>query len=144
MVVYETQGNTVKAYSDLGLKIHGGFPEADYDVAYDPVSSGRTYVETDQPIDTQTQPSWRTFSILGIESELFKLNLLDKLDAFLDETMVANGLGGQVPLRRFYDRANDIRDDHPLFAQYFQDAKTVLGIDDQTAEAILNASETHE
>lgn len=46
MVVYETQGNTVKAYSDLRMKIHGGFPEADYDVAYDPVSAGRTYVET--------------------------------------------------------------------------------------------------
>lgn len=38
-------------YSDSGYMIHGGSPEGDYAEAYDPVGSGRTYTETDIPID---------------------------------------------------------------------------------------------
>lgn len=38
-------------YSDLGVYIHGGSPESDYSVAYDPAGSNRTYVETDVHID---------------------------------------------------------------------------------------------
>ena len=41
----------VRTYSDRGVKIHGGFPEGDYDVAVDPIELGRTYTETDTPID---------------------------------------------------------------------------------------------
>ena len=44
----------VKTYSNAGMKIHGGSPEADYDEAVDPADSGRTYVETDIPIDDDT------------------------------------------------------------------------------------------
>lgn len=52
MIVQEQlDGGLVRTYSDLGLKIHGGFPEGDYDEAIDPASAGRTYVETDIPID---------------------------------------------------------------------------------------------
>lgn len=36
------------------MKIHGGFPEADYDEAFDPIDSGRTYTETDIPIEGDT------------------------------------------------------------------------------------------
>ena len=41
----------IRQYSDLGVKIHGGFPEANYDVAVDPAELGRTYTETDIPIE---------------------------------------------------------------------------------------------
>lgn len=41
----------IRQYSDLGVKIHGGFPEANYDVAEDPAELGRTYTETDIPIE---------------------------------------------------------------------------------------------
>lgn len=41
----------VRTYSDRGVKIHGGVPEGDYDVAEDPASFNRTYTETDIPID---------------------------------------------------------------------------------------------
>lgn len=40
------------SYSDKNVKIHGGYPEADYDEAYDPINSGRTYIETDIPIES--------------------------------------------------------------------------------------------
>lgn len=49
IIVNEIQ--LVKTYSDAGVKIHGGFPETDYDVAIDPIDSGRTYTETDIPIE---------------------------------------------------------------------------------------------
>ena len=54
MIKTEIIGNLIKTYSDLGVKIHGGVPEGDYDEAYDPIDSGRTYIETDIPIDDET------------------------------------------------------------------------------------------
>ena len=52
MIKTEIIGNLVHTYSDIGMKIHGGFPEGDYDEAYDPIELGRTYVETDIPIES--------------------------------------------------------------------------------------------
>lgn len=45
------QTDFTRTYSDRGMKVHGGFPEGDYDVAEDPASFNRTYTETDIPID---------------------------------------------------------------------------------------------
>ena len=50
MIKTEIIGNLIRTYSDIGMKIHGGMPEGDYDEAYDPINSGRIYVETDIPI----------------------------------------------------------------------------------------------
>ena len=47
----------VRTYSDKGMKIHGGMPEADYDEAVDPSSLGRTYTETDIPIEEESEMS---------------------------------------------------------------------------------------
>lgn len=49
MIVQENIAGTnlVKTFSDRGVLIHGGYPEADYEEAIDPVDAGRTYVETD-------------------------------------------------------------------------------------------------
>ena len=41
-----------RTYSDRNMKIHGGFPEADYDEANDPTELGRTYTETNIPIES--------------------------------------------------------------------------------------------
>ena len=52
MVIYTQIDDTrVMAQSDAGLKIHGGYPEADYDFAIDPIAEKRTYTETDKPIN---------------------------------------------------------------------------------------------
>lgn len=51
MIVQEQISETlVKTYSDKGVYIHGGFPEANYESAIDPISLNRTYTETDIPI----------------------------------------------------------------------------------------------
>ena len=44
----------IKTYSDAGMMIHGGMPEGDYSEACDPAELGRTYTETDIPIEGET------------------------------------------------------------------------------------------
>lgn len=44
----------IRTYSDKGMMIHGGSPEADYSEALDPADLGRTYTETDIPIEDET------------------------------------------------------------------------------------------
>ena len=52
MIVQENIGNNlVKTYSDKGMMIQGGVPEGLYAEAIDPISAGRTYIETDIPIE---------------------------------------------------------------------------------------------
>jgi hypothetical protein len=41
----------IRTYSDNGMMIHGGSPEADYSEALDPAELGRTYTETDIPVE---------------------------------------------------------------------------------------------
>ena len=43
----------IRTYSDKGMMIHGGSPEADYSEALDPAELGRTYTETDIPIENE-------------------------------------------------------------------------------------------
>lgn len=68
MVIYEyfKAGTTdmTRAYSDKGVKIHGGFPEADYDSAEDPTDLGRTYTETDIPIEGDEAEAEEILNIL--------------------------------------------------------------------------------
>ena len=96
----------------------------------------RVYTAVENP-----PPMPRTFSILRLETALFQRGLTVAFDSFLDAQSITNEHGQTVPLRRFYDRANDLREDHPLFAQYFAAAKTALGITDAQAEAILAEAE---
>lgn len=54
MIVQQQISDTlVRTYSDKGVKIHGGYPEADYDEVVDPISMHREYTETDIPVDAE-------------------------------------------------------------------------------------------
>lgn len=56
MIVQEQINDTlVRTYSDAGFYIHGGFPEGDYEEAVDPIEMGREYIETDIPIERDTE-----------------------------------------------------------------------------------------
>jgi len=44
-----------KTYSDKFVLIHGGEPEGDYAEATDPTELGRTYTETDIPIESDSE-----------------------------------------------------------------------------------------
>ena len=43
----------IRTYSDAHMMIHGGSPEADYSEALDPADLGRTYTETDVPVEDE-------------------------------------------------------------------------------------------
>lgn len=62
-----TVGETdfIRTYSDSGYMIHGGSPEADYSEACDPASLGRTYTETDIPIEDDVTAEEALSILLG-------------------------------------------------------------------------------
>lgn len=68
MIKTEIKGNLVHTWSDSGMKIHGGVPEADYDEAYDPIDAGRTYTETNIPIEQDEPTAEELLNILTGES----------------------------------------------------------------------------
>lgn len=49
------QKQFIRTYSDRGMMVHGGSPEADYSEAIDPADAGRTYTETNIPIDADPE-----------------------------------------------------------------------------------------
>ncbi|MBQ9050604.1 MAG: hypothetical protein IJ126_08415 [Lachnospiraceae bacterium] len=51
MVKTEAQGNFTRTYSDKGFKIRQDGTGIIYDEAVDPADSGRTYTETDEPVE---------------------------------------------------------------------------------------------
>ena len=59
----------IRTYSDRGMMIHGGSPEADYAEALDPAELGRTYTETDIPIEGETDAEEILNILLGGETE---------------------------------------------------------------------------
>ena len=65
MIKTETIGNMIRTYSDKGMYIHGGMPEADYAEALDPAELGRTYTETDTPIEEETDAEQILSILLG-------------------------------------------------------------------------------
>lgn len=70
MIIQERIGDFIRTYSDQGVYIHGGSPEADYAEAIDPVSAGREYVETDRPIEDEPVTAEEALGILlGGEAE---------------------------------------------------------------------------
>ena len=46
----------IRTYSDRGVMIHGGSPQANYVKVIDPINAGRTYTETNIPIPAPDVP----------------------------------------------------------------------------------------
>lgn len=138
-VIYEDQPNgTVKAYSDQHKKIFGGFPEAEYDVVYDPKDAHRTYVETDHWIDSIPEQNTRVFSKMYLELALFKAGLLEAVDNFIDSQTITNEQGQTLPLRRLYDTALTFSEDNEYFNKFKSELQTILGLTDGQVEEILS------
>lgn len=57
-----------RTYSDAGMMIHGGVPEADYSEAVDLAELGRVYTETDIPIEGESEAE-EVLAILTGEAE---------------------------------------------------------------------------
>lgn len=68
MIVTETfyigEREFTRTHSDRNMMIHGGVPEGDYSEATDPAELGRTYIETDIPIDSGDSEAEEILDIL--------------------------------------------------------------------------------
>ena len=73
MIITETitigEKQYVRTYSDMGMMIHGGVPEADYSEAVDLAELGRVYTETDIPIEEDEPTAEEIVNILTGETE---------------------------------------------------------------------------
>lgn len=54
----------IRTYSDAGFKIRKNGTDEIYDEAIDPADSGRTYSETDEPVDTSEADAEEIVDIL--------------------------------------------------------------------------------
>lgn len=54
----------IRTYSDAGYKIRKNGTDEIYDEAIDPADSGRTYSETDEPVDTSEADAEEIVDIL--------------------------------------------------------------------------------
>ena len=58
----------IRTYSDRGMMVHGGIPEGDYSEATDPAELGRTYTETNIPVDDGDDYETAGRILMGVES----------------------------------------------------------------------------
>lgn len=89
MVVQEhLEDGLVRTYSNAGFKVHGGSPEGDYDIVYDPEDTNRQYVETNIPVDTPikiAEVSKRKFY-----NSLAEVEVWSQIETFLKENELWN------------------------------------------------------
>lgn len=110
---------------------------------------GNFYFVEDGEEETETQiikkykrveKVWRVFSKLSLEMALFGIGKLDAFDAFIDSLEIPNEFGQKVPLRRFYNQANDLKENHKLFKPFYAQALAAIGLTEEQGEEILNKS----
>lgn len=102
-----------------------------------------------EPVDTPDGKEWRqkwryedappppprTFSKLKIYAALAQAGLWDALVAWLN-TQTFEGINAYTA----FMLAQDLVEDHPMFAQWLAAAKAALGVTDEQVEAILSAA----
>lgn len=140
-IVRETlDGGIVRTYSNAGVKIHGGFPEGDYNVVYDPEEAEREYVETNIPVEKETPDpdAPRVFSKLKLKMALAQAGLLQQFLAVLQGVELIEG-SGYMASDAFADAVN-LSEANDEFKAAVQAAKNELGVTDEDVERILSAS----
>ena len=144
-VIYENVGDgIVRAYSNAGFMIHGGIPEGDYAVVYDPEEANRTYVETNIPIEGATvqqpaqEPQFRSFSKIKLKIAIARNGLLQVFETMLQNMEVAPGY---TALDAWND-AQIIRDDFDGFDDMLASIKSNLDVSDEEVDQILSYAKT--
>lgn len=132
-VVYETlDRGLVRTYSNAGFKVHGGLPEGDYDVAYDPAEAHREYTETDIPVDAPPlpEPGHRELSRVKLYHALHDMGIWEQTKAYMEQAGVWND----------FDYATTLDEDSELVQNAIKALKTSLGLSDEEISDIMDAS----
>lgn len=132
MIIRENIGSgIIRAYSDQGVKIHGGFPEADYDITYYPEDADRTYVETNIPVD---QP---ISEYIGGPKQYSKVKiLLAAQEAGFVESLI-EFIESDKTIEYIWNASNVI-EDNELLANYMPVIGQVLGKSEEQVRAFLD------
>lgn len=127
MIVREDLGNGItRVYSDAGVKIHGGFPEADYDIVYTPTDSERQYVETDIPVDKAFQGPTQ-YSKLKILVAARDAGFIGDLISFIEGDKTVE----------FIWNASNVIEDNELLSDYMPSIAQALGKSESNIRAFL-------
>ena len=130
-VVYETlDRGLVRTYSNAGFKVHGGLPEGDYDVAYDPADAHREYTETDIPVDAPPAPEkgHRSLSRVNLYHALDDLGIWEQVKAYMEQAGIWND----------FDYATTLDEDSDLVKNAVSALKASLGLTDEQIEAVMD------
>ena len=128
MIVKEILENgIVRTYSNAGFKIHGGIPEGNYNVAYDPEDSGREYIETSIPVDDPIVGPTQ-YSKLKILMAAQEAGFADALIGFIE---------GNKMVELIWNASNTI-EDNALLANYISDIAQALGKTEAEVKSFLD------
>jgi hypothetical protein len=94
--------------------------------------SGVEWTETNALRHVQGVIASKKYSRLSLYAALVRLGKWDVFEAWLKDKTV-DGLNAYTS----FMLANELSDNHPMFNSLLKEAKTVLGMDDATVEAIL-------
>ena len=132
-VIYENlESGLVRAYSDRGVKIHGGFPESDYDITYFPENSNRTYTETEIPVDKPVaqylNDGPKQYSKLKILMAAQEAGFVNRLIGFIESDKTVE----------YIWNASNVIEDNELLAAYLPAIAVALERDEEAVKAFLD------
>lgn len=133
MIVQEILDNgLIRTYSNAGFKIHGGYPEGDYDVSYDPEDSHREFTETTIPVDTPPQPGpgYRELSRVKLYRRFRDMGIWDQVKAWMQQT------GSWEE----WDYSTTLEENNQLVKNAKEALKTSFGLTDEIIEDIISNS----
>lgn len=117
----------VCTYSNAGFKVHGGFPEGDYDIVYDPEDANRQYVETNIPVNGPVQGPTQ-YSKLKILMAAQNAGFADALIGFIE---------GNKMVELIWNASNTI-EDNALLGQYISAISQAIGKTEEEIKAFLD------
>ena len=131
MIIQETLDNgLVRTYSNAGFKVHGGYPEGDYDVVYDPEDKHREYTETNIPVDGPPEP-------LPGHRELSRVKLYRKLREMGVWEQVKAWMQSQDGVWEEWEYSTTLDEDNDLVTGAKTALKGLLGLSDAVIEEIM-------
>jgi len=134
MIIQENLGNgIIRTYSNAGFKVHGGMPEADYDVAYDPEDAHREYIETTIPVDQPPgpEPGFRELSRVKLYRKFKSMGIWEQVKAWMQS---------QEGVWEEWEYSTTLDEDNDLVKGAKDALKTSFGLTDEVIEEIVQSS----
>lgn len=131
MIVYENLGNgIIRAYSNTGVKIHGGMPEGNYDIVYDPEDANRKYTETNIPTDEPSPPTPKS-------TDLSRVKLYRKFKAMGIWDQVKAWMQSQDGVWEEWEYSTTLEKENQLVKSAIVVLKSEFGLSDEVVDNIL-------